>query len=1166
MKKFIAILLTLTLIFSTVGSISYAVDFSSEKTVATMNFATISDLHFYPEKLMSDSKAWDDYCKSTTKQFPQSEQIIRTAIETVMTRNPDLKYILVPGDLTKDSEYEAHTTIAAILEEYEEKYDINFLVTTGNHDINQAKSESFANGKPEAARALQADEFDDVYKNLGYDLAFSRYGKDGDNKLNQLSYAADLKDNNGKEKYRLIVIDSCKYAFEPKDAYKNTGGAVTPELMAWVKGLAEDAYKNGKTPMVMIHHGLAAHMETEASITQAFLLDDHMEVAETFASWGIHYAFTGHLHTDDVSSVINDDGEVLYDIETASVTGYPCTYREMKIDTFKNGESKMKIDSIAFDEASAFTFDGVTYDKGTYGYEVFHLSYGGLYTEDGKADATAFLVAIVRNTISKYIVSIQEAGSIGEFLKTMNLDLGKIIGDFLSPYIGEGIKVGGYNIFSADNIMWFINDLLDQVYDLYIADEEKLYSLIESIISDVVSIKISDVPCTKYIEKFGFGDKNKPGDLGDLVLTVLASWYKGNETIEDDPFIQDAIKNFEEGHVVETIFNKLVDLILHTLLEDSILSKLEIRVDKLLNDDLIGKNMGKGVNYLLSYVLKGDFSYMNLVNTVFAMGVLPYKDLYDILDQELMQKYLTFSQFEGVGAFVKYVVNDFTNDVNPTLKGDYGVTYSTERVAVPATRENYRLPTMVSVTLGENSDEAVISWFSKSTVDGDIEIYKADSEPKFKGKATKTSDFRIETKSETVTRSFYGIDIGIIGFITYEFPLNRHTVTLSGLEKGATYYYRIGSEERGWWSDIGSVRTQDGGKDITFLHLADPQSQSEAQYQRAWANVVGTAFTLYPEADFIVNTGDMVDHGDNQKQWAWMFNTAADNLMSTYMMPASGNHEGHGTNAIDNYFVLPNAPEQDKTGGVYYSFDYNNAHFAVLNTENLNENEGLSDDQISWLKADMKNSDAQWKFVTLHKAVYSQGSHYEDDDVCAIREQLQVLMAELDIDMVFQGHDHVYMRTGSLVNNALTPYDTAYLNHGGKVYKTQVQPTGTTYVISGTCGVKTYIQNDVTLTDEFFPRGETILSVDYPMFSGVEIKDGVLYFNAYYVTADGATLADSFSIQKDLTQGDIAQGYTPPSDESTDKNNSFTATLKKITEVLRKIITVVMNIAEWYIF
>ena len=182
-----------------------------------------------------------------------------------------------------------------------------------------------------------------------------------------------------------------------------------------------------------------------------------------------------------------------------------------------------------------------------------------------------------------------------------------------------------------------------------------------------------------------------------------------------------------------------------------------------------------------------------------------------------------------------------------------------------------------------------------------------------------------------------------------------------------------------------------------------------------------------------------------------------------------------------------------------------------------------------------------------------------------MREQLSVLMPELDIDMVFQGHDHVYMRTGSLVNNANTAYNTAYLNHNGKVYKTQVQPTGTTYVISGTCGVKTYIQNDVTLTDKYFPRGETILSVDAPMFSAVEIRDGVLYFDAYTVTDDGAKTVDSFAIQKDKTQGDVADGYTPPADDDKTED-SFLSFVKNISDVFRKILTVLMNIAKWYIF
>ncbi|MBQ4348603.1 MAG: metallophosphoesterase [Clostridia bacterium] len=1165
-RRIVSVLLCLAMIFSLASSFSYAAELRNETPKAKLNFVTISDPHFYPESLMGGKgEAWQKYASTNTKQFAQSEQMMRTAIETAVARNPELDYILIPGDLTKDGEYVAHTEFAALLEEYEARYGVDFFIINGNHDVNQDRALTFENGVKERARPIQAHEFDDVYKNLGYDLAFARYAEDSEKKVNGLSYAADLKDENGNESYRLIVIDSCKYTFDPETADHKTDGAMTDELLSWVKALAEDAYKNGKTPLVMTHHGLAAHMETEPSITHAFPLDNYIEVAEQLASWGIHYAFTGHLHTDDIACVINDDGEVLYDCETASVSSYPCTYREMTIETYADGESEMSFESVDFDDKAKFTYDGITYDNGTYKNTVFNNAFGGLKSENGRADAAIFLVDIVKSFLGGYIEQISEAGSVDAFLKIMDIDLGAIIGGFLEPYIGDGIKVGGYNIFSVDNIMWFINDLLGQVYDLYIKNPDVLYNLLEDLVSELTSLQVSDKPCTALLESHGIGDASRPGNLGDLILTAMTYWYDGNEDAKDNEFLQDAIAKCESGETITKLFDLLIDLLLHDLIEDNILGKLEIRLGKLMNDDVIGKALGDGIDYLVNVLLQGNPTYMNLVDTVFALEILPYKDLYDVLDQLAIQKYLTFSQFEGIGVFVAYVLNDFTGDKNPAEKGDYGVAYSTEKVEVPVTRENYRLPTTVSVTLGEEKNKsAYISWFSKYSVGGDIEIYKADSEPAFTGTPTTNADFGIDIKSEAVTRSFPGIDIGIAGFIQYEFAVNRHIVTLTDLEEGATYYYRIGSAEKGWWSDTGVIRTGDGSKEVTFFHMTDPQSQNEKQYKRAWAKVVEEAYKTHPDGDFIINTGDLSDHGNNFKHWGWLLNTASDELMGTYLMPTSGNHEGHGENAIVNNFVVPNAPEQDTTGGVYYSFDYNNIHFAVLNSENLGENEGLSDEQIEWLKNDMNKSDAQWNFVALHKAVYSQGSHYKDKDVCAIREQLSVLMPELDVDMVFQGHDHVYMRTGSLVNNALTGYDSTYLNFDGKVYKAQIQPTGTTYVISGCSGVKSYIQNDPSLTDEYFPRGDKMLSFDAPMFSAVRIVDGVLYFDAYTVTEQGVTAVDSIAIQKDTTQGDVAQGYTPPAEDPAeeDKENIF----EKILSVLAKVLKVMMNIVKIYIF
>lgn len=1166
-KKIISVILTLTLLLGTV-SLAASAGLWKSKEISALTFNTLSDTHFFPDSLTGNNcEAYQDYCEGSSKLYAQSEAIIRTAIETMVKRNSELKYVLVPGDLTKDSEYEAHTGLAEIFLEYEEKYGLEFIVINGNHDINTSDASTFENGKKEQTRAITPDEFKEVYAKLGYDLAFETYedyykktypGESTD-VSNKLSYVIDLDDYT-----RLIVVDSCIYSFGAPEP-QTTGGEISEEAMKWIEGLAKDAKAQGKATMMMLHHGLAAHMETEPSITFAFPLYDYLEVAEQFAAWDIHYAFSGHLHTDDTACVINDDGDVLYDFETASITGYPCTYREMTLSVFKDGESEMKAESIDFDAECEFSFDGKTYEKGTASAALFDLGFGGNLSEDGKADAVLFLTDMAYGFLEKYVTDIKEMGSVDSFLKSMDIDLGALIGGFLQPYIGDGIKLGGYNIFSVDNIMWFLNDLLDQIYDLYIKDPQKLYDLLLSIVSKLGSTIVSDYPATAFIDSLGFGDEKMNGTLADLILTIMAYWYGGNEDASKDRFVQDAIEKFRNGSLLEKVFNTLVDIILNDLLDEALLSKLEIRLGKLMNDDVIGKSLGDGVDYFVNVVLRGDPTYMNLVDTIFALEILPWTSIYDALDELLISKYLTASQFEGTGTFVAYVINDFTSDANPMVKGDHGVTYSSEKVKVEATRANYRLPTMVSVTMGEDSKtSAYINWFSKYSVGGDIEIYKADSEPSFKGIPTETADFGIDLKSEQIERSFPGIDIGIIGFITYIFKMNRHTASLTDLEPGATYYYRVGDAEKGWWSETGKITTADGSKNTTFFHMTDPQSQSEAQYERAWANITETAFELYPDADFIINTGDHVDNADNTKQWQWMFDTASTELMSTFMMPTAGNHETHGEYALYNNFTLPYAPQdQDFSTGTYYSFDYNNVHVAVLNTNDLDENEALTAKQLEWLQKDMESSKAQWKFVALHKAPYSHGSHYKDDDVCNIREQLQNLMPALGIDMVFQGHDHVYMRTGSLVNNANTAYDRTYLNHNGEVYRTQIQPTGTTYVISGTSGVKTYLTNDLGATDKYFPRGEKMLAVDAPMFSSIEIEDGVLYFTSYAVFSDRIEVEDRFAIQKDLTQGDVAEGYTEPPVEE-EKENKVLDTVKKIVEVLAKVVTVMLNIYKLY--
>jgi 3',5'-cyclic AMP phosphodiesterase CpdA len=163
---------------------------------------------------------------------------------------------------------------------------------------------------------------------------------------------------------------------------------------------------------------------------------------------------------------------------------------------------------------------------------------------------------------------------------------------------------------------------------------------------------------------------------------------------------------------------------------------------------------------------------------------------------------------------------------------------------------------------------------------------------------------------------------------------------------------------------------------------------------------------------------------------------------------------------------------------------------------------------------DISSSDAKWKIVVLHKALYSNGSHYDDSDVEGFRKQLGALLPYLGVDMVLQGHDHVYLRTDVLNANAVMPAKTGTKTYNGVDYVTKYNPNGTIYTICGTSGVKVYHTKDAAATDEKFPRAEAIEDVNGSMFSAITVDGDTLYYNAYEVDGENATAIDTFAIEK----------------------------------------------------
>ncbi len=1098
--KVISVLLALVLLVAVVPTSAFAQN--TETGLAKIGVMT--DVHYYAQENIDDKDKCTEVCEKTISTSHLADAILMTALDfyKVQAEQGKLEYLLIPGDLTKDGDYNSHVKLAEILEAWEKETGVSVLVTNGNHDVNNPNAQTFENGKfVKGARSTTPEEFREIYDQLGYDLAVEEFNPPSGEKAGALSYVAQLE--NG---YRIVVMDGGMYTADNTESgldEKETGGQYSEAVFEWIIEQIKESKELGYSVIGMTHWNMVPHYpEKELSVFTDFLIEDCEYVSECLADAGMQYVFTGHLHVHDVAQHVTDKGNIIYDIATASVINFPNLIRLVTFDNTQDGVITADIKSHAFDELKPLEYNGVTYEQPFSNY-CFGINFVG-------DSAKGMLMDLLGYYVDTYSVEIKEAGGLYNFLCEM-LGLEELIDGLL----GGGIGFAGITLIGTKNVMSLIKDLCGQLDKAYLEDPEILMDIVSDLLDDLLNIQFSDVPCTKFIDKYGFGDASRGGTFADFVSSVLAYMYGNEGTFEDDPFMQDMVKKLETGDVSALLFDKIIEYVLNDFLLGELFSTLKLNIPAAFPFGTFGALIIRALDVVLRIILIGDNSFTNVINTAFKLlgmfGVLEQSSLNELLNH-LIEEYITTSQMETIdwelGSFVQaFCVDEAPADHNIKLSANINGGYN-----VVATADNLRLPATVAVTFGKDAATTRnISWYTKKGVTGtDIQLSLDPAD------LTATPDgVKIDKSFETVRRTYPGIDIGLAGILNYEFDVNRHIVTIEGLKPGTTYYYRIGDASYGFWSDVATITTADNSDSFTFFHVSDSQGGAQRHYDK-WANLVDTAFSMYPDASFLMHTGDHVDHGDNFKQWKWLFNSASDQLMSSVLMPTAGNHENHGEYALDDNFVLSNVPEQDTMTGVYYSFDYNNAHFIVLNS-NDDEDNGISQKQIEWMKADAAASDAEWKFVMLHKAPYSNGSHYDDDDVIELRKVLSKLMPELGIDMVLQGHDHVYLRTDAMNNNEVVEVYEMSVDNNGKSYTAKVNPDGTIYAINGCSGVKYYQTKDPADTDELFPRAEAIVDASYPIFASIRIEGNSLYFDSYGVTDKGTECIDSFAIVKDST-------------------------------------------------
>ncbi|KAG7547734.1 Purple acid phosphatase-like N-terminal [Arabidopsis suecica] len=161
-------------------------------------------------------------------------------------------------------------------------------------------------------------------------------------------------------------------------------------------------------------------------------------------------------------------------------------------------------------------------------------------------------------------------------------------------------------------------------------------------------------------------------------------------------------------------------------------------------------------------------------------------------------------------------------------------------------------------------------------------------------------------------------------------------------------------------------------------------------------------------------------------------------------MVIEGNHEiepqasGITFKSYSERFSVP-ASESGSNSNFYYSFDAGGVHFVMLGAYVDYNHTGA---QYAWLKEDLSKVDravTPWLVATMHPPWYnSYSSHYQEFE--CMRQEMEELLYQHRVDIVFAGHVHAYERMNRIYNYTLDPCGPVYITigDGGNIEKVDV--------------------------------------------------------------------------------------------------------------------------------
>jgi len=287
----------------------------------------MSDIHVMaPQLLEKRGSAYEKYLSQDPKLLEYSGEVLEYLVGETLRRNPDL--VIIPGDLTKDGELVSHQLVVSVLAKLRSA-GIPVIVVPGNHDIDNPEGYYFDGDNTRPAARTSPEQFAALYADFGYNQA---YAKDPAS----LSFVCEpLKG------LVLLCIDTDKYEenryIDKGDTinYNQTAGRIRPATLTWILAEADKARELGKQVVLVQHHNIVQHYDAQGALQGDYIIADYENVSKQLMAHGIHLAFTGHSHLQDIAQyrTIADNNQLdsLIDVSTGSSISYPNPWRTIKV-------------------------------------------------------------------------------------------------------------------------------------------------------------------------------------------------------------------------------------------------------------------------------------------------------------------------------------------------------------------------------------------------------------------------------------------------------------------------------------------------------------------------------------------------------------------------------------------------------------------------------------------------------------------------------------------------------------------------------------------------------------------------------------------------------------------------------------------------------------------